>query len=218
MWGFMDCDLWITRWEQALQACRRLGGDARELSIGQPATEQAVVAVEKELKLALPSSLRQTLIGFAAEVEFRWFLPKGIALPEPLRGIFSGECSWSLSRLVELEQSRKDWVEICFPNVEDEYDLVWHNKLAFLPVSNGDLLALDLSLPSAPVIYLSHDDGLGHGYKLGADFADFIDRWTRLGCPGAEDWQMIPFAKSPASLIDPDCENGLLWRSLFGLQ
>jgi hypothetical protein len=29
---------------------------------------------------------------------------------------------------------------------------------------------------------------------------------------------MAPFTKSPASLLDPDCENGLLWRSIFGLQ
>jgi hypothetical protein len=214
----MDCDLWKVRWEQALQACRRLGGDARKLSVGQPATEQAVAAVERELELALPSSFRQTLIGFAAEVEFRWFLPKGMALPEALRGIFSGECSWSLSHLVELEQSRQGWVESQFPNAEDEYDRVWHNKLAFQEVSNGDLLALDLSSSSAPVVYLCHDTGPGHGYMLGADFKDFIDRWTQLGCPGAEGWQMAPFTKSPASLLEPDCENGLLWRSIFGLQ
>ncbi|SRR6266542_3258241 len=214
----MVSDLWITRWEQALQACRHLGGDARELRIGQPATEQSVVAVERELKLALPSSFRQTLIGFAAEVEFRWFLPKRMALPETLRGIFSGECSWNLSRLVELEQRRQGWVKRRFPNVEDEYDRIWHNKLAFQQVSNGDLLTLDLSSSSAPVIYLSHDEGPGHGYKLGANFTDFITRWTQLGCPGAEGWQMMPFTKSPVSLLDPDCENGLLWRSIFGLQ
>jgi hypothetical protein len=29
--GFMTSDLWIARWEQALQACRRLGGDARDM-------------------------------------------------------------------------------------------------------------------------------------------------------------------------------------------
>ncbi len=214
----MTSDLWIARWEQALQACRRLGGDARELRICQPASEQAVAAVERELKLPLPSSFRQVLIGFAAEVEFRWFLPDKMALPEALRGIFSGECSWSLSHLVELEQSRRGWMENRFPNPEDEYDRVWRNKLAFHSVSNGDLLALDLSLASAPVIYLSHDDGLCHGYKLGADFTDFIDRWTRLGCPGAEGWQMEPFTKSPASLLDPDGENGRLWRNIFGIQ
>jgi hypothetical protein len=93
-----------------------------------------------------------------------------------------------------------------------------HNKLAFQQVSNGDLLALDLSSSSAPVIYLSHDDGPGHGYKLGADFTDFIGHWTRLGCRGAEGWRIVPFTKSPASLLDPDCENGRIWRSIFGLQ
>lgn len=214
----MVWDLWITRWDQTLQACKRLGGDARDLNISQPATEKAVAAVEQELKMALPSSLRQVLIGLAAELEFRWFLPDKMVLPETLQSIFSGECSWSLSRLVELERSRQAWVESCFPNANDEYDRVWHHKLAFQEVSNGDLLALDLSSPSAPVIYLSHEDGPGHGYKLGADFADFIDRWTQLGCPGAEGWQMMPFIKSPDSLLDPGCENGRLWRGILGLQ
>src|SRR5262249_9542796 len=133
------------------------------------------------------------------------------------RGIFGGECSWSLTRLAEIEQGRKGWIECCFPNIEDEYDRVWHNKLAFLEVGNGDMLALDLSLPSVPVVYMSHDDGEGHGYRLGADFTDFITRWTLLGCPGAEDWQMLPFISSPTSLLAPDCENARLWRSIFGL-
>jgi hypothetical protein len=53
--------------------------------------------VEQELKMALPSSFRQVLIGLAADLEFRWFLPDKMVLPETLRSIFSGGCSWSLS-------------------------------------------------------------------------------------------------------------------------
>ena len=100
----------------------------------------------------------------------------------------------------------------------DSYDAVWHDVLGFHEVANGDLLAFDLTIPSHPVVYLSHDDGDGHGYQLGANFADFIDRLTRLGCIGSEDWQMMPFLASPTSLLGPDCENARLWRDIFGLK
>lgn len=209
---------WIDRWERALDACDSIGGSTDELIVRGPATERAVKNVEKNFGLTLPAAFRQVLTQFSAEVEFRWFLPKRFELPDALRGIFSGECRWSLDRLSAIEDSRRQWVEGCFPNVEDEYDRVWHNKLAFLDVKNGDMLALDLALSPSPVVYLSHDGDDTHGYRLGADFADFIDRWTLLGCPGAEDWQMMPFLDSPTALLDPDGANAALWRTVFGLR
>lgn len=216
MRGSMIWSTWEKRWRSALAACERLGGSEGELTIGLPAQEHEVIAVEEELQIRLPSSFRQVLTQFSAEVNFRWFLPQ-IKLPEPLREIFSGECYWSLPRLAEIEAGRKEWVKACFPDPDDEYERVWHNKLAFAEVSNGDMLALDLSLAEAPVVYLSHDGGEGHGYRLGADFADYINRSTLLGCPGAEDWQMLPFLASPIALLDPYGSNAELWRGIFGL-
>jgi hypothetical protein len=32
-----------------------------------------------------------------------------------------------------------------FSNTEDPYDAVWHNKLAFYKIGNGDLIAFDLA-------------------------------------------------------------------------
>ncbi len=57
-----------------------------------------------------------------------------------------------------------------------------------------------------------------HGYKLGRDFTDFIDRWSSLVCPGAEDWQMKPFVDSPTGEIDPDSANAQAWREWFNLR
>src|SRR5262249_1951218 len=148
---------WEQQWRSALTACERLGGSPFELSIGVPAREQEIVAVEKTLQVTLPGSFRQVLTQFSAEVELLWFLPENMVLEEPLQEIFSGECYWSLSRLAEIEERRKLWVQMRFPNPSDEYDKVWHNKLAFLDVANGDMLALDLALPSSPVVYLSHE-------------------------------------------------------------
>ncbi|WP_280777249.1 hypothetical protein [Paenibacillus sp. PastM-3] len=42
---------------------------------------------------------------------------------------------------------------------------------------------------------------------------DFMDRWSKIGCVGCEDWQLIPFMDSPVSGILPDSDNAKLWRS-----
>ena len=87
-----------------------------------------------------------------------------------------------------------------------------------MEVPNGDMIAIDRRSPDdESVIYLSHDDGQGHGFVLGRDFADFIDRWTMLGCPGPEDWEWLQFCSSSMSGLEPDGEAGSAWREWFGL-
>ncbi|MGV3719452.1 MAG: SMI1/KNR4 family protein [Actinomycetota bacterium] len=150
-------------------------------------------------------------------MELKWFLPDETRFPAPFQEIFCGECYWDLHQLVALEESRRSWISSVFPDPENEYDRVWHQKLAFMEVGNGDLLALDLGQEGAPVVYLSHDGGESHGYLLGRDFADFIDRWSLLGCPGAEDWQMAPFLSGPTSYLEVQGERAAQWRSVFGM-
>ncbi|MCC2669378.1 MAG: hypothetical protein K0Q72_1849 [Armatimonadetes bacterium] len=200
-----------------LAACQRLGGDARELRIAPPATEAEVETVESELGQRLPASFRRVLTDFSAEVEFRWFLPEELPRPPAFGDNFCGECRWSLSQLTNVDGGRREWIDSCFADPEDAYNRVWHHKLGFLQVDNGDVLALDVLATSAPVVYLSHDGGEGHGYQLGADFEDFIDRWSLLGCPGAEDWQMLPFITGPTSFLDPHGANAVLWREFLQL-
>ena len=173
---------------EALRACDTIGGEARRLNIAPPASNEEVIRVENVLGLTLPLSFRRVLTDFSASIDLSWFLPQEIELPIEFRGIFRGQCSWDLSRLIDIDKGRKGWVENCFSNENDDYDRVWHNKLAFLEVGNGDCLAFDLDYsPDSPIVYLSHDVGEGHGYRLGDNFVDFIDKWSLLGCPGAED-------------------------------
>lgn len=196
--------------------------------------------VEAQLNRPIPASFRSVLTGYSSHLELRWFLkrntkprklrkkslsllkpqeklPVWIEPPEQLKGIFSGHCYWNLNDLIPLEKERQDWVENCFPNVDDPYDSVWHNKLAFLPVGNGDMLAIDLLVQEGPVVYLSHEDGDLHGTVLGNDFSDFIDRWSLIGFVGAEDWQLENFLHSETNGLDPYGENAKAWREWFGL-
>jgi cell wall assembly regulator SMI1 len=211
---------WITRWEKTIEAIKLIGGDSNGILVGKPATEQQVINIEEKLGYRLPESFRDVLLNFAGSVDFGWELNDCVDLPEEFREIFAGECIWDVNNLIDIEESREDWVRECFPNPDDEYDRVWHNKLAFMSVGNGDEIAIDLEkYPDyTPVVYLSHDGGEGHGYILGQDFKDFIDRWTLIGCPGSEDWQMLPFIDTPTSGINPNCENALEWKRLIGLE
>lgn len=148
-----------------------------------------------------------------------WSLPDDLVLPAPFRELFAGALSWNLHRLPEIDRSVRQWIRVVFPDPEGAYDGVWHDKLGFHEVGNGDFLAIDVapSVHDGPVVYLSHDDGQGHGYYLGSSFIDAVDRMSRVGCVGAEDWQWLPFTQSSTSGIDPDGENGRLWRECFGL-
>ncbi len=213
-----DFAKWVERWQAALTACEGLGGDNQSLTVAPPAALDEVLTVEHQLGCVLPPSFRTTLLEFSSRVDAYWFLPDSRQPPTELREIFSGDCNWSLAEIVKTDKEKQSWVTNVFPNVNNAYDCVWHNKLAFSLVPNGDYLAFDLSILSdPPVVYLSHDDGEGHGYRLGDNFVDFIERWTLLGCPGNEDWQMMPFLNDPTSGLDPYGENAQKWRQWFGL-
>ena len=103
-----------------------------------------------------------------------------------LKVIFSGNLHWGLYFLLDFEESRKGWVDICYPDYNDEYDKVWHNKLAFYEVGNGDYYGIELEKENyGKIVYLSHD--------------------------GGDDWQWEPFYIEGKG-IDSECENAKLWR------
>ncbi|MED0949060.1 SMI1/KNR4 family protein [Bacillus mobilis] len=139
-------------------------------------------------------------------------------IPNEFSEIFCGTPHWSLENLFEFEKERKDWIDTVFPNPEDEYDVVWHNKLAFCEVGNGDYLAFDMKNDiDAPVIYLSHDNGEGHGYKIANNFIEFIDNWSRVAFVGCEDWQWLPFTTRFDSGINSDDEPAKKFRNWLKL-
>lgn len=205
---------WTRRWQAALDACRRKGGEARELITVPPASEEAVARVETELGLVLPLSFRQVLTEFSSSVNVAWRLPDEAELPSEFEEIFRGHCSWSLDKTVELNVWLQDFLLL----EDDTFGEDWTNAILFSHVPNGDYLSFDKRLmPDSPVFYLSHEEGDAHGRRLGENFADFMERWSLLGCPGNEDWQMMPFLPDAESGLDAYGENARRWREWFGL-
>jgi cell wall assembly regulator SMI1 len=206
------------RLTKILQQIQKLGGDARSLIFEVPATFDDVHEIEQELNYKIPDDFKNVLLTLSSHCEFKWFLPDNFELPKELRQIFSGELHWGLDLILDFNRNKDAWIKEVFPDIENEYDRVWHNKFVFQEVGNGDYISIDLSPDTyGKVIYLSHDDGEGHGYVMADSFSELLSDWTQLGCVGGEDWQWLPFCKDKTSGIDPNCSNALLWRQRIGL-
>ena len=121
------------------------GFDVRPLIIEPPASHDDLEALESRLNIALPPTFKKLLCDFSRHVEFRWFAPDGIDFPKPFQSNFCGDLHWSVDFTEQFDADKNSWIENVFPNANDPYDAVWHNKLAFYEVGNGDYLAVDLS-------------------------------------------------------------------------
>jgi hypothetical protein len=212
--------VWSARWKAGLTAARIKGQDDStgwgpgRVVIGPPATDDELRAIEGRAEVVIPDSLRR-LFGIARSVESVWHFRHGIEPPRPFHDIFAGACIWSLEGVPAELQDYREWLNVAFPEGDaDLYDPTWHGKFPLLHAPNDDRIALDVD---ESVVYLSHDDGEGHGYRLADDVFQFLDAWTSLGCPGPEDWQWLAFRSTAGSGLDPDGENGKAWRSWFGL-
>ncbi|KAA9000685.1 SMI1/KNR4 family protein [Affinibrenneria salicis] len=212
----MDAELQqISRnWRSFALALERIGADVRPLIIDAPADDEQILRLERQLGGLLPASLKTALRVFSSRVDFRWSLPSDLTLEKPLHQIFSGGVRWSPAWLQQCNDEKNVWVSEVFNCADDPYDRVWRNKLAFQAVGNGDFLAIDTGSPhSEAVVYLSHDDGDGHGRVLAPDFITYLLLSSRLGAVGAEDWQWLPFISPQSGGLDPDGASGRAFRA-----
>ncbi len=68
------------------------------------------------------------------------------------------------------------------------------------------------------IVYLSHDEGDGHGWVLADDIGDLIKRWLPLGFPGGDDFQLEPFTSDWTTMIDPASDTAQMWIALLGIE
>ena len=208
----MNYELIKKRIAVTVSRINEIGGEVQEVIIDEPASLEQVIQTEEQLGVKLPVSFKKVLTEFSGNFSLRWFLPGNMEQPHEFREIFCGTPQWNLESLFPFETD-------AFSDPEDEYDAVWHNKLAFCEVGNGDYLAFDMNDPEdAPIVYLSHDDGEGHGYTMASNFIELVDHWSRIGFVGSEDWQWLPFTTGPDSGIVPDGESAKQFRSWLGLE
>ena len=66
-------------------------------------------------------------------------------------------------------------------------------------------------------MYLSHDDGQGHGYKIANNFEEMLETWSRVAFVGGEDWQWLYFTTSKTSGIDAVGEAAKAFREILAL-
>lgn len=181
----------------------------------EPAPLSDVEEIEHELNISLPLSFRETITKFARKFHFSYNFPETLELPIDLKQCSCGMFDWSLDNLVDLEQERASWVDICFSDESDEYDIVWHKKLAFCNVGNGDMLSISLDCKDE-IVYLSHDGDDLHGAKLANDFNDFLFKSASICFVGNEIWQLAPFLDTDGIVgIQPNSRNAEMIRDIL---
>ena len=215
-------ELFKKRLNLFLEKIEDLGGEVEPLTIEKPATEEEIKAVEAKLGYTLPPHFREVLLENTAHLEFGWDIDdiideEDISLPDKLAEIFRGKLLFGLDLLLDYEEDRQDWEGEVYPNSDKEYDRVWHNKMSFFQIGNGDYIAIELEPENyGKVVYLSHDGSENHGLYIADNFKEFLMNYAAVGCTGGEDWQWEPFYTKGKG-IDPTSENALAWYKLLNI-
>ena len=215
-------ELFKKRLNLFLEKIEDLGGEVEPLTIEKPATEDEIKAIEAQLGYTLPLHFREVLLENTAHLDFYWDINDitdegDISLPDKLVEIFRGQLLFGLDLLLDYEDDRKGWVKEVYPDYNNEYDRVWHNKMSFHQVGNGDYIAIELEPENyGKVVYLSHDGSENHGLYIADNFKEFLMNYAAIGCTGSEDWQWEPFYTKGKGL-DPTCENAQAWYKVLGI-
>ena len=215
-------ELFKKRLNLFLEKIEDLGGATEPLAIEKSATEEEIKAVEAKLGYTLPPHFREVLLENTAHLEFGWDIDdiideEDISLPDKLAEIFRGKLLFGLDLLLDYEEDRQDWEGDAYPNSDKEYDRVWHNKMSFFQVGNGDYIAIELEPENyGKVVYLSHDGNVNHGLYIADNFKEFLMNYAAVGCTGGEDWQWEPFYTKGKG-IDPTSKNAKTWYKVLGI-
>ena len=222
MTTLFNFELFKKRLNLFLEKIEDLGGEVEPLTIEKPATEEEIKAVEGKLGYTLPPHFREVLLENTAHLDFYWDINDitdegDISLPDKLVEIFRGQLLFGLDLLLDYEDDRKGWVKEVYPDYNNEYDRVWHNKMSFHQVGNGDYIAIELEPENyGKVVYLSHDGSENHGLYIADNFKEFLMNYAAVGCTGGDDWQWESFY-SKSKGIDPTSKNAKTWYKVLGI-
>lgn len=187
---------WIDRVEWILSIAKKRHWDYTDMVVKKPVSDKDFEVLEKDLGIKYPDDFKEVLTKYSSGLLMDWQIENETPLGE-FDEIFCGAgygSLWDFSTLRDDYDNIQGWIKGCFSNPEDDYDKVWFNKVPFLTVPNGDVIAFgDKTKKGNQVVYLSHEGDEFHGQILGENFIDFINKWTQTGCVGTEDMQFEPF-------------------------
>jgi len=206
----------VALWERTAELVAGLGGVVEGPVFQPPADEAEVVRVEAALKRTLPSSFRRVLIEFASEASFSWKLP--FELEERFDGIVDGGAAWSLGKLLDLDETRREHAETWRDDEEYEGTRRWQKSIAWLGSEELDMLAFDLRGAGEPPVVLLESEGFfddAHAC-LASDFEDFFDRWSRIGLAGGV--RLVEQFVEPGTGLAPYGPDAVAFRRALGLE
>jgi hypothetical protein len=239
-------DAWMSDWAAVVAGVLEKGEPATASPpLIKPPMPGSDVADLNGLGIELPSAFADVCRSRSSRVAFHWRLfdldgdaqidapmfgtrtPKwgGCHAADSVDGDSRGSL-WDVAQMAGLRETHNDWLDNCFlgwlaEDPEDVFARPWMNKLPFIEVGDGDMIAFDLAPEShGQVVYLCHDDACSviHGKALGSDFVDFMTRWSRVGCVGPEGWFLELFWDETAcefAAADSPIVNE--WRSWLGM-
>lgn len=227
-------DEWRLCLRRTEQGCVARGGTVQRTVIAEAATERQLTSVERNLGKPIPASFREVLGTFAKQVYFSWHFPDGAGLPLDRSGVcessgnenvpdflrrdigsggFFDDGLWDLDKLADYESGRLD-------NADRDYDSLrdhWEHSFLFAKDGAGNYLGIDLLYNPGEIIYLSWDMQM-HGWRLGADFATFMDNWMRVGCAGHFGEDFMLFSSEETPYVDHLSANSRRWKAWIGLE
>lgn len=233
---------WVACWEEVCERCLARGGRVDSpVMIDNPASEEEIAGVEEAIGRRLPSSFRRVLREFCAGASFEWSLPEHLETEVP-GGLSQGGMAWCLRDPEEglvgiaaneeyrrsLVRTWEGWGWYGEGALELEGHLRWRRSLMWLGTGEDEGLGFDggengSRWEDAPVVLLDSvqlDDDEAY---LGANFIDFMNRWSSVGCVGPASGYMrtvmpVQFGVRPRHVgpIDPHCEVAREWREWMG--
>jgi hypothetical protein len=227
---------WVQNWEDTLVAMQHRGFETKPLVITPPVSRAEVTQIEQNCGVILPEDFVEVVTQYAGSVVLYWHQRNTERFPTPYQGIFSswGNALWDIRQMENLITKYKQGCPYPKPikvgdllwegrsDLTADEDDVWYynlyqNKLPLLYVPNGDGIVFDISDTETrnTVLYLQHDDNSFHGKLLGENFIDFMTKWSYLGCPGPEHWQIEPFYDFEKNAIFQEGMSVESWRQLL---
>ena len=174
----------LEKWMKAYENSAPEDGLINSFSLSEPATEEELSSKEKELGVKIPKSLRDFFKNISAGIVFEFTFDdyKRKELPHDFRYLDNSNMEFGLE---VLDNSQYSQIMDTIKNNPDEpwtddFGQVWKDKLAFVHLGNGDVIAIDLASESGEsVVFISHYDD--KATEIAPNFTMFFEGWLKAG-------------------------------------